>query len=43
MEQLISVGQVDSSDRLGTTLHHSALTGNKRALKKVLNQGIFIL
>jgi hypothetical protein len=42
MEQLISVGQVDSSDRLGTTLHHSALVGNKKTLKKVLQQGILI-
>ncbi|XP_053384760.1 uncharacterized protein LOC128550221 isoform X2 [Mercenaria mercenaria] len=42
MEQLISVGQVDSSDRLGTALHHSAYVGNKRTLKKVLQQGIHV-
>lgn len=39
MEQLIKVGQVDSSDTLGTTLHHAAYVGNKRALKKVLEKG----
>lgn len=39
MEQLISLGQIDSSDTLGSALHHSALHGNKKALKKALEKG----
>ena len=42
-EQLITVGQIDPSDTLGTTLHHSAHHGNKKAVKKVLDKGILIV
>ena len=42
MEQMISLGKVDSSDTLGTTFHNAALGGNKRAAKKVLDKGNLI-
>ena len=38
-EQLITLGQVDASDTLGTTLHNAALNGNKKAVKRVLEKG----
>ena len=40
MEQLIVLGQIDASDTLSTALHAAAYSGSKKALKKVLNQGI---
>ena len=39
-EQLIPLGSVDETDTLGTSLHHAAVQGNKKTLKKVLDKGI---
>ena len=38
-DQLIILGHVDESDSLGHSLHQAATSGNKKAVKKVLDQG----
>jgi len=39
-EQLITLGQIDASDTLGTSLHNAALCGHKKSLKRVLQKGM---
>ena len=38
-EQIIPIGHVEESDTLGNTLHHAALRGSRKSMKRVLDKG----
>lgn len=42
MDQLITIGQIDASDTLGSSLHYAALNGKKKILKKALDKGEYL-